>query len=72
MGKTTAKKRKSAPAKRFTDATVCQVMVGGTWHTVDRGSWAVDLRGPFMHASWTDGLHKYSAFISQVQMVRHA
>lgn len=26
----------------------------------------------FMHASWTNGVERYSAFISKVEMVKHA
>lgn len=62
----------------FTDATVTAVMVGGQWHAVRPGSWSVDLRGPYLHAGWRDGAEqhggqapRYTAFISQVQMVRH-
>ena len=66
---------KKSSQKVFTDASVVSVMVGNQWFTVKPGSWLVDLRGPFLHASWTDDgrepIH-YAAFISKVQMVRKA
>jgi len=60
------------PQQYFKDASVIAVMVGGQWFPVKEGSWRVDLRGPYLHAAWRDGQQvRYSAFISQVQMVRH-
>lgn len=61
-----------AEVRTFSDATVVGVMVGTQWHPVAAGTWTVDLRGPYMHATWLDGEGvRYSAGVSQVQMVRH-
>ncbi|MGE0363356.1 MAG: hypothetical protein AB7R67_21770 [Vicinamibacterales bacterium] len=61
----------AGPPPVLSDATVIGVMVGGRWHSVEPGTWRVDLRPPFVHAAWRDTKGRLSAFLSHVQMVRH-
>lgn len=71
MSKSMAPKKR-LPAKVYKDATINAVMVNGEWYDVAPGTWTVDVRGPFLHATWKDhaGL-RFSAFIRHVQMVSH-
>lgn len=65
-------KARKMPRLKYDDATVAAVMVGNQWFPVVPGTWTVNISGPFHHASWLGPLgHRYSAFISHTQMVRH-
>ena len=67
------KRKTSLPANVYGDSTVREVMVAGYWFPVKPGTWRVDLRGPYLHATWKDRIAgtRYSAFISKCQMVEH-
>jgi len=60
--------------KHYNDDTIDAVMVWGVWYGVRAGTWEVFEGGAFERATWLDthSGQRLSAFLKQIQMVRHA